>query len=136
MILFEGLTITHKRRSIVEDKAYYPFGLKIDGITAKAAGGGPGVRYNYQGDFAEEDEETGYNEFALRNFDPQTGRWIQPDPYNEFASGYTGMGNDPVNSVDPDGGCVFFSGQVGFGVQFESPVGADILIKKGIIKPF
>lgn len=29
-----------------------------------------------------------------------------------------------------------FSGQTGFGIQFQSPVGADILIKRGIIAPF
>jgi hypothetical protein len=29
-----------------------------------------------------------------------------------------------------------FSGQTGFGIQFQSPVGADILIKRGIISPF
>jgi len=30
----------------------------------------------------------------------------------------------------------FFSGQTGFGIQFQSPVGADILIKRGIIAPY
>jgi RHS repeat-associated protein len=30
----------------------------------------------------------------------------------------------------------FFGGQTGFGIQFQSPVGADILIKRGIITPF
>ena len=29
-----------------------------------------------------------------------------------------------------------FGGQTGFGIQFQSPVGADILIKRGIITPF
>lgn len=45
-----------------------------------------------------------YDEFDLRNYDPQTGRFINIDPYDQFASGYVGMGNDPVNSVDPSGG--------------------------------
>jgi len=30
----------------------------------------------------------------------------------------------------------FFSGQTGFGIQFQSPVGADILINRCIIEPF
>jgi len=30
----------------------------------------------------------------------------------------------------------FFGGQTGFGIQFQSPVGADVLIKRGIIAPF
>ena len=40
----------------------------------------------------------------LRSFDPQTGRFLQHDPYDQFASGYVGMGNDPANGVDPSGG--------------------------------
>lgn len=48
----------------------------------------------------EEEEETGYDEFALRTYDPTTGRWLSTDPYDQFASPYLGMGNDPVNKVD------------------------------------
>jgi len=33
------------------------------------------------------------------------GRFLQHDPYDEFASGYIGMGDDPANLVDPTGGC-------------------------------
>jgi hypothetical protein len=41
----------------------------------------------------------------LRSYDPQIGRFLQNDPYDEFASGYVGMGNDPANLTDPSGGC-------------------------------
>jgi RHS repeat-associated protein len=114
-VYFDDFTVTHQRSPMLEDNAYYPYGLKIDGISAKAALK-PLNKFNYQGDYAEQDEETGYNEFALRNFDSQTGRWIQVDPYDEFASPYIGMGNDAVNSVDPDGGGIndwgkFINGQ-------------------------
>jgi hypothetical protein len=46
----------------------------------------------------------GLNDFDLRTYDPQIGRWLQQDPYDQFASPYVGMGNDPVNMVDEDGG--------------------------------
>jgi hypothetical protein len=36
--------------------------------------------------------------------DPQIGRFVNADPYDQFPSPYTGMGNDPVNNVDPSGG--------------------------------
>lgn len=62
-------------------------------------------RWGYQGQFAEKDEETGWNHFELRQYDPIVGRWLSVDPYRQFASPYVGMGNDPVNRVDPDGGC-------------------------------
>jgi len=31
-------------------------------------------------------------------------RWLSPDPYGQFTSPYVGMGNNPIMSVDPDGG--------------------------------
>jgi hypothetical protein len=37
-------------------------------------------------------------------YDPLIGRWLGADPYRQFASPYVGMGNDPVNLIDPDGG--------------------------------
>ncbi len=60
--------------------------------------------YLYQGNYAEYDEDIGWHDFALRSYDAQLGRFWQTDPYDEFASSYTGMGNDPVNMVDPSGG--------------------------------
>ena len=50
------------------------------------------------------DDDLGWNDFELRSYDPQIGRFLQNDPYDQFASGYVGMGNDPVNSIDEDGG--------------------------------
>ena len=37
-------------------------------------------------------------------YDPVIGRWISPDPYGQYWSPYVGMGNNPVNRFDPDGG--------------------------------
>lgn len=82
-VYFDDMQVSHTRSPMVEDNAYYPFGLKIQGISARAALK-PQNKFGYQGDFSEQDEETSYNEFALRNFDAQTGRWIQRDSYNEF----------------------------------------------------
>ena len=61
-------------------------------------------RYGFQGEYAEEDSETGWNSFQLRMYDPVIGRWLTTDPYDEFWSPYLAMGNDPVNLTDPDGG--------------------------------
>ena len=40
-------------------------------------------------------------------YDPTIGRWLSTDPYDQFASPYLGMGNDPVNNVGPDGGAIW-----------------------------
>ncbi len=110
-VYFDDLQIIHNRGAMLEDNAYYPYGLKIQGISAKAALK-PKTKAGYQGDYSEHDEETGYNEFVLRSFDPQIGRWIQVDPYDVEPGMYNGMGNNPVNSVDPSGGYDWFAGLV------------------------
>jgi RHS repeat-associated protein len=61
-------------------------------------------RYGYQGKYAEKDEETGWNHFELREYDAVIGRWTSKDPKAQYYSPYVGMGNNPVSSVDSDGG--------------------------------
>jgi len=56
------------------------------------------------GEYAEKDGETGWDNFYLRNYDPAIGRWLSVDPYGQYYSPYVGMGNDPINRFDPDGG--------------------------------
>ncbi len=75
---------------------YYPFGSPFgeDSLTFK---------FLFQGKeyivFAD------YNsfDFHARQYDPYQGRFTSIDPKNQFASGYLGMGNSPINGVDPDG---------------------------------
>jgi hypothetical protein len=37
-------------------------------------------------------------------YDANVGRWLTRDPKKQYWSPYEGMGNDPINGVDPDGG--------------------------------
>jgi RHS repeat-associated protein len=110
-VYFDNFKVTHVRGRIVEENHYYPFGLKIAAICSNKQGdaenGHLQNRFAYQGSFAEEEEYTSWNEFDLRNYDAQVGRWTGVDPYDEFNSGYVGMGNDPINLTDPSGGSIF-----------------------------
>ncbi|MCD9020187.1 LamG-like jellyroll fold domain-containing protein, partial [Parachryseolinea silvisoli] len=63
-----------------------------------------GYRYQYQGQFAEKDEETGWSHFELREYDAVIGRWTAPDPKRVGFTPYFGMNNNPVSLPDPDGG--------------------------------
>lgn len=63
---------------------------------------GEPYRYAYQGQ--EKDPETGKEAFQLRLWDARIGRWLTTDPKGEFSSPYLGMGNNPLNKIDPDGG--------------------------------
>jgi RHS repeat-associated protein len=98
----------HTRGSIIEENHYYAYGLKIAGISSKKMGdiaeGSLKNNYQYQGDYSEFDEDINWNDFELRNYDPQIGCFVQQDPYDQYPSPYTGMGNDPINNIDEDGG--------------------------------
>lgn len=78
---------------------YYPFGELLPNRNSNSGN----YRYAFQGQ--ELDPETGMEAFQLRLWDGRIGRWLSPDPYGEFHSPYLGMGNNPVSTIDPDGGC-------------------------------
>jgi RHS repeat-associated protein len=52
------------------------------------------------------DDDTKLVRFGARDYDAETGRWTAKDPLG-FAAGqenfYVYVGNDPINSIDPDG---------------------------------
>ncbi len=64
-------------------------------------------RYGYQGQFAEKDDETGWNHFELREYDAVVGRWLSRDIARQFYSPYLGLGNNPISYIDPDGAYSF-----------------------------
>ena len=75
-------------------------------------------RFGYQGQFAEKDFETGYNQFEARLYDARIGRWMIPDPAGQFHSPYLGMGNNPVRYVDPDGECAWLVFGLGYALYY------------------
>src|SRR5690606_4018337 len=99
-VFFDEMVVNHEHSSIVPGADYYPFGLVMNGreITDEP------YRWGYQGQYAQENDSTGWNEFQLRMYDARFGRWLSVDPYNQYNSPYVGMGNNPISMVDPDGG--------------------------------
>ncbi len=114
-VYFDDLSVELTEDIVTQATDYYPFGSVARRVntpnsyfesptdTAKR-NFGQYYRWGFQGQFAEEDPETNWNSFELRMFDPVIGRWLVPDPYNEFWSPYLAMGNNPLNVIDPDGG--------------------------------
>lgn len=80
---------------------YYPFGSPLPGRNAISS---PQYEHGYQGQFTEHDQETGLDAFELRLWDSRLARWTSTDPYGQYASPYLGMGNNPINNYDADGG--------------------------------
>ncbi|MCU7615500.1 hypothetical protein N0B16_13765, partial [Chryseobacterium sp. GMJ5] len=64
---------------VLEENNYYPFGLKHEGYNAN--GGNPAYKYGFQGQ--EKQDETGWNSFKWRNYDPSIGRFFNIDPLSE-----------------------------------------------------
>jgi RHS repeat-associated protein len=103
-VYFDDLHIEHLYSPIVAGSDFYPFGLEMADrhLTREK------YRYGYQGKYAERDDETGWEHFELREYDPVIGRWTAMYPYGQFYSPYVGMGNNPVSGTDPDGGFDWF----------------------------
>lgn len=81
---------------------YYPFGEQLPNRNSNSGN----YRYAFQGQ--ELDGEIGMEAFQLRLWDGRIGRWLSPDPKGQFHSPYLGMGNNPIGSIDPDGGDIIF----------------------------
>jgi RHS repeat-associated protein len=126
-VFFDDFKVTQNMSEVVAGADYYPFGLPIPEreLTREP------YRYGYQGQYSEKDRETGFNFFDLRMYDARIGRWVSPDPYGQYASGYVGMGNMPNMGIDPDGGLfglsAGWSALVGAGIGFGLGAGAALL---------
>ncbi len=105
-VYFDNLTITYTGLQVVEQTDYYPYGMVMRKETpSQGQGLYSRYRYGYQGQYAEKDEETGWNHFKLRQYGSRIGRWTATDPYRAGFSSYWAMNNNPIKYTDPDGGC-------------------------------
>jgi RHS repeat-associated protein len=78
---------------------YYAFGGQLPGRSYSSEN----YRLAFQGQEKSEDG-TIWDQFDLRQYNHDLGRWFSPDPYGQFASPYLAMANNPVSTIDPDGG--------------------------------
>jgi len=82
--------------AVTANYEYSPFGQVIRASGAMALVNPIRFSSKYQ------DEESGYNYYGLRFYNPDTGRWLNRDPIGENggANVYGFVGNDSVNRVD------------------------------------
>ncbi|MCC5929451.1 MAG: hypothetical protein JJU28_09420 [Cyclobacteriaceae bacterium] len=109
---------------------YYPYGLPIKPLAYKDPDISHINRFMYQTKYWYDDGISPLEvyDFHARMYacpdsaayrEPVLGRFLGVDPQNQFASPYTGMGNNPVMMVDPDGEFAF--------------VAAAFLVKKAVV---
>jgi RHS repeat-associated protein len=99
-VWFDDLKVTHAGSFITQATDYGVWG----DVLREQKTGESVYRFGYQGQYAEKDEETGWNHFELREYDPIVGRWTTIDPAGQYWSPYVGMGNNAIGTIDPDGG--------------------------------
>ena len=101
-VYFDNLRVEQTGGLLVQEQHPYAYGAPLPGLSYTV--GTRRYRYGYQGQYAEHDDETGFESFELRLYNSRVGRWLSYDPEGQFDSPYVGMGNNPVSGVDPDGG--------------------------------
>jgi RHS repeat-associated protein len=78
---------------------YLPYGQLM-----RSYGNDPTAGIFYRCTGQEWDEETGLYNYHARLYDPDIGRFYQPDPREQYFSPYKYVGNSPaVSLIDPDG---------------------------------
>ena len=99
-VWFDDVSYQIEPTMITQETHYDPWGLELAGIERW---GSPEDEYKFQDKELLTALALYQYDFGARYYDPQLGRWHTPDPADQFASPYAGMGNNPVMGVDPDG---------------------------------
>jgi RHS repeat-associated protein len=74
----------------------------------------------------------GWYDYGARFYDPQLGRWHVQDPIVQFSNPYIGIGNNPVNFIDPDGMSVRMTSGGGYSFTGDDAVQAFFYLQQAV----
>ena len=104
-VYFDNLQVTQVRSALLQEQAYYPFGLEMKGISSQAAGASNNYKFN-GGVEINESFDVDYYETSFRRYDCQVGRFTGIDALSEknfYESPFAFAGNNPISLNDPSG---------------------------------
>ncbi len=90
--------------TVLQEDAYYPFGMNIAGLSS--ANSSPENKYKYNGKELQDEFELDWYDYGARFYDAALGRWHSVDPKAEeyySQSPYHFSGNNPIYYVDDNG---------------------------------
>jgi len=103
-IYFDNLRVQSTSPIIVQENAYYPFGMTIAGLDYSY--NNHTNKYLYNGKELQSDLNLNLYDYGARFYDPVIGRWNSVDPLADqrsWVSPYNFVQNNPLNRIDPDG---------------------------------
>ncbi len=102
--LLDGLgsvaALTDSSGSVTHSYTYDPYGVTTETTSSPLVN-----PWRYAGQY--QDTSTGLYKMGARYYQPELGRWTQPDPSGQDANAYAYVDGNPVNFVDPNGLSVF-----------------------------
>jgi RHS repeat-associated protein len=100
-IHFDDMRITHRQVQLIQEDAYYPFGMAHSSYTLPNAAANP---YKYNGKEEQDELNVGWLDYGARMYDNSIGRWGVVDPLAEVSrrwSPYNFSYNNPLRFIDP-----------------------------------
>ncbi len=98
--LLDGLgsvaALTDSSGSVTHSYAYDPYGVTTETTSSSLVN-----PWRYTGQY--QDAATGLYKTGARYYQPELGRWTQPDPSRQEANTYLYVSANPANFVDPSG---------------------------------